>query len=1158
MARDSNNLVTTCVTSVNVTDLERPIILCGNMQVPALANNSSALFSWSRAANATDNVAINTVRSVCSGGPINNLFPFGTPTTINCAAFDTSGNNNTCSYTITVVDRTGPVLSCPASATFNTSLNSNTRAHTFSVGVFDNVDGSSPTVTCSNPSGSQFLIGTTRVTCQAVDTAGNPGTCLFNVTVVDRQPPTLNCPAFFSPSSDLTTPSANILLNATATDNSLGPVTVVCTPGGLPAVYAFPLGTTPVNCVATDMFGNINTCSYPVIVVDRVPPVLNCPTVAIPNLPGRNFSNISSYPATATDNVNVTSFNCSPQPAGFAYPIGTTSVTCTASDARGNAQSCTFPVNVLDDESPVVTCPASFRNGTLNSTNITVTFPRAVASDNLAVTSSSLVVTFDQVDVALLPTATTYTFPTWGTAAFTYRAMDAAGHMGLCFWTVTIFDRTLGLDEIPPNITGCPTPFLYYTPPSPDFSTYPSNVTLWVFNTTQGKDSAVLTLAPLSATDNSGVPPTPSYLEWSVNPTSASLGLMVGQHVVAYSATDRVGNAAYCVYLIRVDDVIAPQFETCPSSTTLRTSNFRTTVNPVDSNYWPSTGIRFTDNFRITNRFGTCVSSPPGFCPPPGTPLNQSLTLGTYNFTYTATDDAGNAAIPCRFSLRIEDGDNPVLNGCPVSMSVPIQTPTDAGSATASIVNRCPNFTVTDNFPGSALVFSSSPLAGYNCTTPIPVVSPLVISVSGRDSSGRISNFCFLIVTVTDNDPPRLTGCSPAAPLIINAVCDPDQRTAVVWLPTITGTDNAGTVTLSLTSFPAGFTNGSAFNMGTTSLTMTATDPNRLTTQCSLEVRVRDTQPPVVLGFPVAGATTFSYNFTTDPDQPTYSFTPPVLTARDNVGIQSTSLTYEPAITNNNFPVGRTTLTFIAYDTSSLSSSVTIFVNVRDTQPPAIIGCPTVGNATPTVWVYNTSLNQPTAVVTWNTIYAQDNVDGEFPLSPTSNPGGFESGSPFRVGTTTITYQAIDVAGNINNCVFRVEVVDNQAPKITCPDNVTMITSSVDSTLAVLTWPAPIASDNYFLQPVEPNMFPNQNFSVGTYNITYVASDLAGNTNSCTFFATVLQFVPAAAASSSSSSAATFGAAGGAGALLLLLLLLVLIVILTRRRNKKVCCVDVA
>jgi hypothetical protein len=62
-------------------------------------------------------------------------------------------------------------------------------------------------------------------------------------------------------------------------------------------------------------------------------------------------------------NINVV---CNP-PSGSVFPVGTTTVTCTATDAAGNIASCSFNVTVNDTECPVasyavVKAPALFAN----------------------------------------------------------------------------------------------------------------------------------------------------------------------------------------------------------------------------------------------------------------------------------------------------------------------------------------------------------------------------------------------------------------------------------------------------------------------------------------------------------------------------------------------------------------------------------------------------------------------------------------------------------------------------------------------------------------------------------------------------------------------------------------------------------------------------
>src|SRR5262249_3010878 len=57
---------------------------------------------------------------------------------------------------------------------------------------------------------------------------------------------------------------------------------------------------------------------------------------------------VVNYPAPqASDNCSLMSVACNP-PSGSTFPIGTTTVTCTATDAAGNMSSCSFTVGTFD------------------------------------------------------------------------------------------------------------------------------------------------------------------------------------------------------------------------------------------------------------------------------------------------------------------------------------------------------------------------------------------------------------------------------------------------------------------------------------------------------------------------------------------------------------------------------------------------------------------------------------------------------------------------------------------------------------------------------------------------------------------------------------------------------------------------------------------
>src|SRR5207244_3840652 len=96
--------------------------------------------------------------------------------------------------------------------------------------------------------------------------------------------------------------------------------------------------------------------------------------------PGACASNVT-FNVTATDNCTVTNVTSVPA-SGFAFPVGTTTVTSTARDSSGNNSQCTFTVTVNDAQPPVITCPG---NRTVNAapgvctSNVTFT---VTATDN--------------------------------------------------------------------------------------------------------------------------------------------------------------------------------------------------------------------------------------------------------------------------------------------------------------------------------------------------------------------------------------------------------------------------------------------------------------------------------------------------------------------------------------------------------------------------------------------------------------------------------------------------------------------------------------------------------------------------------------------------------------------------------------------------------
>jgi D-alanyl-D-alanine carboxypeptidase len=134
-------------------------------------------------ATATDDLdgAITPVCQPASGA----TFPLST-TTVTCTATDAAGNSGSASFTVTVSDTTGPVITASGGGALPDLRVAATRPAgaevTFTVVGSDVVDGAL-VPTCTPPSGAFFPVGTTTVTCRATDAAGNTASESFELTV---------------------------------------------------------------------------------------------------------------------------------------------------------------------------------------------------------------------------------------------------------------------------------------------------------------------------------------------------------------------------------------------------------------------------------------------------------------------------------------------------------------------------------------------------------------------------------------------------------------------------------------------------------------------------------------------------------------------------------------------------------------------------------------------------------------------------------------------------------------------------------------------------------------------------------------------------------------------------------------------------------------
>jgi hypothetical protein len=361
-----------------------------------------------------------------------------------------------------------------------------------------------------------------------------------------------------------------------AVDANGASVPVVCVP---PSGSTFALGRAHGTCTAIDSLGNTSTLSFYVVVVDTVAPVLaHVPADVTVEATSRNGAVVTYALPTATDAVDTSVMvKCAPA-SGRPFDLGTTTVTCKATDKSGNQATASFTVTVVDTTPPVFSTPPV--NITMDATSpagakVTFTKPSATdASDH-------------DVTVVCAP-ASGSTFPI-ATTAVTCTATDDSGHTATTTFNVTVRDMTAPTIANHANLTA------QATSPAGAVVTFTSPATH-------------------DAVDGAGVA--------TCLPASGST-FPIGISTVTCAATDAAGNTSTSSFTVTVRDTVDPTI---------------TITNPSGA---------YEQNAAVTVNF-VCADTGSGVASCTGTlangsPLNTH-TAGTFSFTVTAIDNAGNSA----------------------------------------------------------------------------------------------------------------------------------------------------------------------------------------------------------------------------------------------------------------------------------------------------------------------------------------------------------------------------------------------------------------------------------------------------------------------------------------------------------------------------------
>ncbi len=299
--------------------------------------------------------------------------------------------------------------------------------------------GAGVTVNCVPAPNTLLSIGSHTITCTATNARGVSSTQQFTIEIVDRSGPLLSdVPASTTVDATVRAGVAVPFTPPTAYDQVDGdrPVTCVPAPGA-----TFPIGTTIVRCSASDTRGHTTEATFNVVVnppPDTTPPVITVPGSMLVNAASA-LGSVVTYSATATDDVDGdVPVSCTP-PSGTTFALGATEVTCTASDATGNAALERFTITVADLEAPTITILVPATVEATGPSGAPVTYV-ATVTDNVDTT----------VAVACSPLPGTFAL---GATLISCVAQDAAGNIGTAAAAVDVVDTTPPAITVPANIS---------------------------------------------------------------------------------------------------------------------------------------------------------------------------------------------------------------------------------------------------------------------------------------------------------------------------------------------------------------------------------------------------------------------------------------------------------------------------------------------------------------------------------------------------------------------------------------------------------------------------------------------------------------------------------------------------------------------------------
>ncbi|RYY39493.1 MAG: HYR domain-containing protein [Chitinophagaceae bacterium] len=509
-----------CSFVVTVIDSEAPSItgMPSDITVMNDANVCGAAVNWT-APSSADNCTGHSIALIDGPAP-GSVFPVGT-TVVTYRATDAAGLTSDGSFLVTVIDNERPtfvnmpvdivVSNEPGICGARVTWTPPTSADNCSMHYVMQIDG--------QPNGSIFPVGHSTVTYGVRDAAGNFDMRSFSVVVEDREAPVLSgVPASETVECNAVPAAASVAATDNCAFNGQVQYREERVDGSCPSSYTLTRTWT-----ATDAAGNSSTAAQVITVQDTAAPSLAVSNITVENNAGECGA-VVAFAATASDNCGDVSLSYSQQPGTF-FPVGTTVVSVTATDACGNSTNSNFSITVTDTERPVVRTQAlTIQLDAAGAAAINAQQVNNGSSDNCAIASLSLDKTgFDCSNV--------------GTNTVILTVVDVHGNVQSAPATITVEDHVAPVISCPASVTlNC----------QDDHSTASTGIA------TATDACGVASIVSNDASTQSSDVNNAAHYNYTITRT--------------WTATDKNGNQSSCAQIITVQDVTAPVVATMASA----------------------------------------------------------------------------------------------------------------------------------------------------------------------------------------------------------------------------------------------------------------------------------------------------------------------------------------------------------------------------------------------------------------------------------------------------------------------------------------------------------------------------------------------------------------------------------------------------------------